>query len=211
MRARYALPAIVAAAIGLGNPTASADPPKPKEIRRDPMNIKGISPYMELVVKGDHAFVARDVPGAITAYQDAIKTDPEQKLAFYRLGEVMQDSGKLDEADKAWEAALSKRGAMGARDADDLQAKVLFCIAGLRERQLRWQAGKDAWLAYTAFLTSHPKAIGFPANAANRIKLADRRMKDGIDYGKVRERIAARVALHEKEAADNAKKDKLNR
>ena len=88
---------------------------------------------------------------------------------------------------------------------------MLFCIAGLRERQFRWQDGKDAWLAYTAFLTSHPKAIGFPANAADRIKLADRRMKDEIDYGKVKERIAARIAEKEKEAAENAKKDRLNR
>jgi tetratricopeptide (TPR) repeat protein len=204
MRARYALTAIVTAAIGLGNLTASADPPK-HEIRRDPLNIKGISPYMELVVKGDHAFVARDVPGAIATYQEAIKLDPEQMLAFYRLGEAEQDSGKLDEADKAWEAALSKKGP------DNLQAKVLFCIAGLRERQLRWQAGKDAWLAYSAFLQSHPKVFGFPANAADRIKLADRRMKDEIDYGKVKERIAARIALKEREAAENAKKDKLNR
>jgi tetratricopeptide (TPR) repeat protein len=205
MRARYALTAIAAAAIALGNVTANADPPKAHEIRRDPENKKGISPYMELVVKGDRAFVARDVPGSIEAYQEAIKTDPEQMLAFYRLGEAMQDSGKLDDADKAWEAALSKKGP------DDLKAKVLFCIAGLRERQLRWQAGKDAWLAYSAFLQGNPKVHGFPATATDRIQKADRRMKDEIDYGKVKERIAARLALKEKEAAENAKKDKLNR
>jgi tetratricopeptide (TPR) repeat protein len=204
MRARYALTALAAAAIALGNLTANADP-QGKVIRRDPLNIRGISPYMELVVKGDKAFVAHDVPGARGTYQEAIKTDPEQMLAFYRLGEVEQDQGQLDEADKAWQTALGKKGP------DDLKGKVLFCIAGLRERQFKWQAGKDAWLAYTAYLESHPKVHGFPATATDRIKLADRRMKDEIDYGKVKERIAARIAEKEKEAAENAKKDRLNR
>jgi tetratricopeptide (TPR) repeat protein len=203
MRARYALTALAAAAIALGNLTAVADPPK--QIRRDPLNKKGISPYMELVVKGDHQFVARDVPAAIATYQKAIETDPEQMLAFYRLGEAQQDSGNLDEADKAWQTALGKKGP------NDLKAKVLFVIAGLRERQHRWQDGKDAWTAYSAFLEANPKVHGYPATAADRIKQADRRMKDEIDYGKVKERIAARIAEKEREAAENAKKDKLNR
>jgi tetratricopeptide (TPR) repeat protein len=205
MRPRYALTSLFAAAVLLGNLAANADPPKGKEIRRDPEGKKGISPYMELVVKGEAAFVARDVPGAISAFQEAIKSEPDKMLAFYRLGEAELDSGKLDDADKTWEAALSKRGP------DDLKAKVMFVIAGLRERQQKWQAAKDAWTAYNAFLQGNPKVHGYPATAADRIKQIDRRVQLEQDYGKVKERIAKRVAEKEKEAEENAKKDKLNR
>jgi hypothetical protein len=88
---------------------------------------------------------------------------------------------------------------------------VLFVLADLRERQRKWQASKDAWAAYAAFLQSHPKALGYPASAAERQKQAERRMKDEVDYGIVKERIAKRQAEKEAEAIENAKKDKLNR
>ena len=57
----------------------------------------------------------------------------------------------------------------------------------------------------------YAKVKGFPATASERIKQADRRMKDEVDYGKVKERIAKRIAEKEAEAIENAKKDKLNR
>ena len=73
-------------------------------------------------------------PGAVSTFQDAIKAKPDEMLAFYRLGEAEQESGHLDDADKAWEAALSKRCTQGqgcerGKGADDLKAKVLFSIA----------------------------------------------------------------------------------
>ncbi len=209
MRPRLLVSALVttglAAALVFGVVVASADPPAGKEIRRDPENKKGISPYMELIVKGQSTFIARDIPGAIAVFQEAIKLDPEQMLAFYRLGEAEQEAGKLDDAEKAWEAALSKKGH------DNLKGKVLFCIAGLRERQQKWQAAKDAWQSYAAFLQGNPKVMGFPATAADRIKQIDRRVQLEADYGKVKERIAQRIREKEKEASDNAKKDKLNK
>jgi tetratricopeptide (TPR) repeat protein len=213
MRARSALTSLVAAAMALGALEAHADPPK-GSIRRDPENRKGISPYMELVNKGEAAFIARDVPGAISIFQDAIKMKPDEMLAFYRLGEAMQDSGKLDDADKAWEAALSKMCSQGCdrhNTPDSMKAKVLFVIAGLRERQGKWAAAKEAWQAYSAFLQGNPKVLGYPATAADRIKQIDRRVQLELDYGKVKERIAARIAEKEREAAENAKKDKLNK
>jgi hypothetical protein len=216
MRPRTLLAPVVAVAMGLVAIVAIADPPKGKEIRRDPENKKGISPYMELVVKGQAAYVARDLPGAIAAFQDAIKTKPDEMLAFYRLGEAEQESGHLDDADKAWEAALSKRCTQGqgcerGKGADDLKAKVMFNIAFLRERQQKWAAAKDAWQAYAAFLQGNSKIHGYPATAEDRIKMIDRRVQLEADYGKVKERIAARIAEKEKEAAENAKKDKLNK
>jgi hypothetical protein len=213
MRPRFALSALVAAALALGSLEATADPPK-GEKRRDPENRKGISPYMELVNKGEAAFVARDIPGAIAIFQDAIKMKPDEQLAFYRLGEVEQESGKLDDADKTWEVGLSKRCSQGCdkhNTPDNMKGKMLFVIAGLRERQQKWVAAKDAWQAYLAFVQGNPKVLAFPATAVDRIKQVDRRMQLEVDYGKVKERIAARVAEKEKEAAENAKKDKLNK
>lgn len=213
MRSRFAPASLVAAAIAVGGLALQADL-QAKEIRRDPDNKKGISPYMELVVKGEASFVARDLPGAVSSFQEAIKLKPDEMLAFYRLGEAEQESGKLDDADKAWEAALSKRCSQGCdatNTPDNLKGKVLFVIAGLRERQHKWAAAKDAWQAYAAFLEGNSKVRGFPATAADRIKQIDRRVQLEADYGKVKERIAKRVAEKEKEAIENAKKDKLNK
>ncbi|MFT3773618.1 MAG: hypothetical protein QM820_50225 [Minicystis sp.] len=204
MRPRSAVVSLFAAALLLGNALANAEP-KGKEIKRDPENKKGISPYMELIVKGEAAFVARDIQGATTAFQDAIKTDTDQMLGFYRLAEAEIEQGKLEDAEKTFEAGLSKRGP------DDLKAKILFSIADLKERQKKWQAAKDAWSSYAAFLQGNAKVKGYPATATERMKQAERRLKDEIEYGKVKDRIAARLAEKEKEAAENAKKDKLNR
>ena len=210
MRASFALSSLVVAAMALGNASASAETPKtaaagPKEVRKDPEGKRGISPYAEAIAKGEGAYVARDLPGAITAFQDAIKLDTEKMLGFFRLGEAQLETGKPDEADSTWTTALGKKGT------DDLNAKLLFVIADLRERQHKWQAAKDAWAAYSAFLQNHTKVNGYPATATERTKQADRRMKDEVDYGAVKDRIAKREAERTKEAEENAKKDKLNR
>ena len=210
MRASFALSSLVVAAVALGNASASAETPKTaaagsKEVRKDPEGKRGISPYAEAIAKGEGAYVARDLPGAITSFQDAIKLDTEKRLGFFRLGEAQLESGKPDEADSTWATALGKKGT------DDLNAKLLFVIADLRERQHKWQAAKDAWAAYSAFLQNHAKVNGYPATATERTKQADRRMKDEVDYGAVKDRIAKRELERTKEAEENAKKDKLNR
>ncbi|XXX75652.1 tetratricopeptide repeat protein [Sorangium sp. So ce134] len=160
---------------------------------------------MEQILKGQASFVARDIPGAISAFQEAIKQDPSKMLGFYRLGEAMLESGNAAEAETAWTTALGKKGS------EELQAKVLFCLADLRERQKNWQAAREAWGAYGAYLTSNPKAGGYPATATERQKQIDRRVKDEKDYAAVKERIVQREAERQKEAEENAKKDKLNR
>ena len=209
MRASFALSSLVVVAMALGNASVSAETPKtaagPKEARKDPEGKRGISPYAEAIARGEGAYVARDLPGAITAFQDAIKLDTEKMLGFFRLGEAQLESGKPDDADSTWQTALGKKGT------DDLNAKLLFVIADLRERQHKWQAAKDAWASYSAFLQNHTKVVGYPATATERTKQADRRMKDEVDYGAVKDRIAKRELERSKEAEENAKKDKLNR
>jgi tetratricopeptide (TPR) repeat protein len=219
MRPSFSLVVLVTSAIALVDASAAAQQPKAgeaapkvaastggkKEIKRDPEGKRGISPYMELIAKGEAAFVARDMMGAVSTFQDAIKLDADKMLGFYRLGEALLASGKTEDAEATWQTALGKKGT------DELNGKVLFVLADLRERQQKWQAAKDAWAAYAAFLTSHPKALGYPATGVERQKQADRRMKDEVDYAVVKARIAKRKAEVDAEATENAKKDKLNR
>lgn len=186
-------------------PEPATTPDASSSQRKDPNGHTGISPYTEQVLKGQASFVARDIPGAIAAFQDAIKQDSSKMLGFYLLGEAMLESGNTAEAETAWNTALGKKGP------DELHAKVLFCLADLRERQKNLQAAKEAWGAYSAYLTSNPKAAGYPATAAERQKQIDRRLKDEKDYAAVKERIVQREAERQKEAEENAKKDKMNR
>jgi hypothetical protein len=185
---------------------AKADAPKAdKGPRKDPNGVTGISPYMEQIAKGEAAFVARDFAGAAAAFQEAIKIDGQATLGFYRLGEAQLAAGKPEEADAVWQSALGKKGT------EALNAKVLFVIADLRERQKKLQAAKDAWAAYAAFLQGNSKAGGYPATSTERQKQIDRRVKDEKDYAVVKERIIKREEERTKEAEKNAKKDKLNR
>src|SRR5262245_29083845 len=152
MRPSFPLVLLVTSAFALVDANAAADQPKAaetaapkavaasaggkKEVKRDPAGKRGISPYMELIAKGEAAFVARDISGAVSTFQEAIKLDAEKMLGFYRLGEAMLASGKMEDAESTWQTALGKKGP------DELNAKVLFVLADLRERQHKWQAAK---------------------------------------------------------------------
>lgn len=190
-------------AAGAAAPTA---PAPAAGSMKDPENKKGISPYMEAIKKGEDSFVARDFPSAVTAFQDAIKLDASKMLGFYRLGEAQLAAGKPEEAEAVWGTALNKDGPA------DLKAKVLFVLADLRERQRKLPEAKDAWGKYAQFLKDQAAdAKGYPGTPEERQKVIDRRLKDEKDYAVVKERIIKRQAEREKEAANNAKKDKLNR
>lgn len=186
---------------GATSPAATA----PGQPRRDPNGQTGISPYMEQVKKGEDAYVARDFTGAVAAFQEAIKIDVQKMLAYYRIGEAQLAAGNMAEAEAQWQSALTKTGA------DDLRAKVYFCLADLRERQQKWAEAKEAWNAYSNHLQANPKALGFAATAIERIKQIDRRVKDEKDYGEVKVRIKKREEERIKEAEEAAKKDTKNR
>jgi len=184
----------------------AAAPAAPAGPLKDPENKKGISPYMEAIKKGEDSFVARDFPSAVTAFQDAIKLDSAKMLGFYRLGEAQLAAGKPEEAEAVWNVALNKEGPA------DLKAKVFFVLADLRERQRKLDVGKEAWGKYAQFLKDQAAdAKGYPGTPEERQKVIDRRAKDEKDYAAVKERIIKRQAEREKEAEENAKKDKLNK
>jgi len=217
MRIRPAFAALVVSALALGSAVAIAQDKKAdaapaappaggkREIPKDPEGIRGISPYMEAIAKGDASFLARDLAGAVAAYQDAIKLDTSKMLGFYRLGEAQLASNKPEEAEAAWQTALGKQGTA------DMKAKVLFVLADLRERQNKLPEAKEAWTAYANFIKDNEKAKGYPATPEDRIKRIEQREKDIAEYAKVKERIAERQKQREKEAEENAKKDTKNR
>lgn len=203
---------LLTSTVALADEAASKDPKgiaKKDEgagdIRRDPEGKTGISPYMETIAKGERAFVSKDLEGARGAFQEAVQLDAGRMLGFYRLGETELALNKLEDAASSFQAALSKKGPA------DLQAKVLFALADIEERQQKWADAKEAWAKYASFLQENDKAKGYPATADERQKQIDRRVKDEKDYGAVKERIAKRQAEREKEAEENAKKDALNR
>src|SRR5262245_27593210 len=112
VRAPYAVVSLALVAVALSALPAAAQPRQPAPAaagpRKDPEGKTGISPYMEQIIKGQASFVARDIPGAIAAFQEAIKLDPSKTLGFFRLGEAMLESGNLTEAEGAWTTALGK-------------------------------------------------------------------------------------------------------
>jgi TolA-binding protein len=200
-----AKPAPKAAAAAPAAPPAAPMAP-PAGPLKDPENKKGISPYMEAIKKGEDAFVARDFAGAVTAFQDAVKLDSAKMLAFYRLGEAQLAAGKPEEAEAVWGVALNKDGP------PDLKSKVLFVISDLRERQKKLDVAKEEWAKYATFLKEHASdAKGYAGTPEERTKVIDRRVKDEKDYAVVKERIIKRQAEREKEAEENAKKDKANK
>lgn len=173
---------------------------------KDPQGRAGISPYMELINKGEASFIARDFTGAVTQFQEAIKLDAKNMLGFYRLGEAELAAGKPEEAEAIWTSGLNKEGT------PTLRARLYFCLADLKERQKKWDAAKEAWGKYAQFLKDNAQdAKGYALTPEERIKVIDRHVKDEKDYAAVKERIKTRQAEREKEAEENAKRDKANK
>lgn len=163
-------------------PSKSAD-----GVRRDPKGVTGISPYTEAVNRGNAAYVTKDWDKASEAYREAIGLDDAKPEGHYLLGQTQLAAGKLDEADKAWQAALK-----ASSSHEVMQAKVLFVIADLRERQGKFDDAATAWKAYGSFVSAHPKANGYEATATDRDKVIGTRKELAAKYGEVKKRIETR-------------------
>ncbi len=175
-------------------PAAAESGPK-----RDPKGIKGISPFWESIKKGDDALAARDIEGAKAAYQEAIRSEPQNAMGHYRMGEAELTKGNLKEAEGFWQSALRFVGENAA-----LKAKVLFVLADLKERERSWEEETNGWNAYEAHAKASPTVKTYPATPEDRKKRIDEWKKLEVDYGAVKERIKARLAEAEKKAAESA-------
>lgn len=168
-------------------------------VRRDPKGVKGISPFWEAIKKGDDALAARDVDGAKTQYQEAIKSQPQHPMGHYRLGEVELTKGNFKGAEESWQSALRFVGQDGT-----MKGKVLFVLADVKERQRSLEEAKNGWNAYEGHSKAATQAKTYPETPPDRVKRIDEWKKLETDYASVKERIALRLAEAEKKAAADA-------
>jgi tetratricopeptide (TPR) repeat protein len=182
-----------------GEAASAATPSKPDAdgVRRDPKGIKGISPYLELSNKGDRAYVARDFDGAIAAYREAIKSDPEKALGHYRVGCAQLAKGDQKEAEAAFVNGLRFVGRDGT-----LKGKLIFALADLRERQKNNDEAIGRWKEYAKNAQDEKEAITYPATATERVSRNEAWKQNSTDSAAVKERIAKRL----KEADEASRK-----
>ena len=173
----------------------------PDGVKRDPKGIKGISPFLELISKGDRAYVARDFDGAIAAYREAIQKEPQNALGHYRVGAAQLAKGDQKEAEAAWVAGMRFVGKDGT-----LKAKLIFVLADLRERQKNNDEAIARWKEYSKNSEDEKEAITYPATATERVSRNGAWKKNVADSAEVKVRIDKRLkeadAASRKSAAD---------
>jgi len=150
------------------------------------------------LLEGDRAALARNFDGAIAKYRAVLAEDPRNAFAHYRIGQTQAMKGDLSEAEQAYFAALRFSGTN-----DVLRAKVLFCIADLRERQHAFEAAVDAWTGYEKQAVNAPDAAPQVATAAER-KNRIAEWKKALAVGA---EVKARVARRIREVEDLARKN----
>jgi tetratricopeptide (TPR) repeat protein len=166
-------------------------------VRRDPKGIKGISPYLEQIAKGDRAYVARDFDGAIQAYREAIKMEPERALGHSRVASAQFAKGDAKEAEAALVNGLRFVGKDGT-----LKAKLIFALADLRERQKNTDEAIGRWKEYSKNAEEQKEAITYPVSATERLARNEAWKKNVADSEEVKTRIAKRL----KEADEASRK-----
>jgi TolA-binding protein len=174
----------VSADVSVG--AAAGTPPETAGAR--PSSAAPASPYKAALAKGHAAYLARDFPGAMSSYKEAIAQDGTDPAAHYFLGQAQAASGSLVEADGSFAAGLRN-----AAKRDDWHGKLLFVVADLRERQGKWPEAKKGWEEYAQFLSTHPGVQGYPATATERAKAVDGRVDLETKYAPVKQRIEQRA------------------
>jgi tetratricopeptide (TPR) repeat protein len=192
-----------------GTPAASSASPAPAVgadgVRRDPKGVKGITPYLELINKGDRAYVSRDFDGAIAAYREAIQAEPQNALGHYRAGAAQLAKGDQKEAEAAWVAGLRFVGKDGT-----LKGKLVFALADLRERQKNHDEAIGRWKEYAKNSEDEKEAVTYPATAAERVSRNEAWKKNVAESAEVKERIAKRLKEAD-EASRKSANDPKNR
>jgi hypothetical protein len=147
--------------------------------------VSGQGGFIEAINQGSLKYVAKDIPAAIDFFRKATQLQPRNPLGYYLLGEALLGSGSLPDAETAWLQGEQ----VASSGPPSVQAKLLFVIADLQERQGRWEDAKVAWKRYADFATQNPDAGVFPATAEARIRDTEVMQKQNKDYVIVRKRI----------------------
>ncbi len=149
--------------------------------------------------KGDSAYVARDLDGALAAYREGLGSDPKNAALHYRVGQVHVAKGELKEAETAYLESLRN-----ATNDGPLRAKLLFVIADLRERQKDHDAATGAWTKYEGLAKRAPNGTLPPQTAQERKKRISDYKKLVADYAAVRARIEKRMEEADQRARKSA-------
>lgn len=192
-------------------PASSAAPkstvvaPPAEGARRDPKGRTGISPFMELVIKGDRAYLARDFDLASATYREAIQLEPQNPLGHLRMGSTQLTKGDPKEAEAAFATGLRFAGADGA-----LKAKLLFALAELQERQGKSDEAVARWKEYAKTAEDYKEAVTYPATATERIARNETWKKTRNESIDVKARIERRLKEGD-EAARKSASDPKNK
>jgi tetratricopeptide (TPR) repeat protein len=152
----------------------------------DPDNKAGLAEWMQRCLDGNAKYLAKDIPGAIDLYRQAIQLAPKRPLPRYLLGEAEIGANNLAEAEVALNEA---EGISDDRD-PNVRGKVLFVLADLKEREKKWADAKAAWTKYGEYAAKHTDAGLAPATPPARIQAIDDMLKQDAAYEVVRQRIA---------------------
>jgi hypothetical protein len=145
----------------------------------------GRAAFIDAINQGSVKYVAKDIPVAIDFFRKATQLEPQNPLGYYLLGEAFLGSGSLPDAEAAWLQGEQ----VASSGPPSVQAKLLFVLADLRERQGRWADSKVAWKRYADFAAQNGDAGVFPESAARRIRDTEAMQKQNKDYAIVRKRI----------------------
>jgi tetratricopeptide (TPR) repeat protein len=178
-------------------PAAAPAAAAPADVKKPP--ILGTGPFWEAVMKGDAAYAGRDFEGAIKAYREAIEKEPKNAMGHYRLGSAQFSKGDHEEAEQTWQTGLRFVGAD-----DKLRAKLLFVLAGVRERQRNLDDAEKRWKEYGQH-AQKAEAKAFPATATERQKRITEWKQIEADAKAVRERIEKRLKETEESMRKSSK------
>jgi hypothetical protein len=192
MRLRLTLASVTLVLAASAVAPALAAPPKKAPVaappKEDPAKVTH-KLFLDAIKDGSDKYEAKDVAGAIEAFQKATALEPRNPVGYYYLGEAQLGNKDLAQAESAWLHAsqVSDEGTPG------LKAKIFFCIADLRERQRRWDDAKASWEQYGE-LTAKFAGSTFPNIAKERVASIDAMLTQDKAYEIVRKRIAEEKA-----------------
>lgn len=195
---------LMAATAVAAAPTPSATTTTaPQSVRRDPAGRTGISPSWEAIKRGDDAYVAHNIEGAIKEYQGAIEAHPQNPVGHYRLACVLIAKREYKQAQESLDAALRF-----SKSDPNTAGKTLFVMADLMERQRDYPAALAAWKAYSIFAATHKEAKTFPSTSESRLSRLAAYVKLTEQSEQVKQRIAERLQNSEFKDPQGAKGSK---
>jgi tetratricopeptide (TPR) repeat protein len=178
--------ALMAPSSASAAPPAKAGASTHKPAKKDDAAAKAHKQFLDTLKDGTTKYLAKDIPGAIEAFQAATELEPRNPLGFYYLGEAHVGNKDLPQAEAAWLKAtqVADQGPAG------LKVKIFFVMADLRERQKQWDDAKAAWQQYADLLSTVPNGSTYPQVSAERIASIEAMQKQDKAYEIVRKRIA---------------------